>query len=373
MATVNATLSNFFGIAELSYRGIGSGETRSHPSLPTFMQDVGKRQGVNYASAFSEAVMGKGSLTNAVNDYSEEKSSFKSEFKSAMDSAKKTAGGLNNLNYGSKKDSPLNSLNLNNINADSNQNKANSKVLADRIGELYGDDDEKSMAQNIENEETDEQGREEMAGLANESRTTPPFQVQIEDDTEDDSSPLSLNQTIGGVSPAASDAVSVNPKETPTENSVLSVDPARTANAVSGLMENYNDAVGFLQSHMGTSGTFDRFAMSFGNTPELTDDMDRIGVQFEPATGMVSVDTKALTDAIKDSPDSVENILGKNGFGGAIERSSDAGNFGSDRMFPSITESLGDKNDNIKGMYGFMRQVTSTPRGNLGNLMDTNY
>lgn len=360
MATVNATLSNFFGIAELSYRGIGSGETRSHPALPTFMQDVGKMQGVNYASSFSEAVMGKGSLTNAVNDYSEEKSSFKNEFKSAMDNAKKTAGDLNNLNYGKKKDSPLNTLNLNATRANSNKNDPNSKVLADRISDLHANDDEEVATIKKENTENSEDNNKTNTELANESRTTPPFQAKIEDDTAKKTNVIGQNPDIAqNLNPAASDAVSV--------------DPAETADAVSGLMDDYNDTVGFLQSRIGTSGAFDHFVSSFGNASKMADDMDRIGVQFEPATGMVSVDTKTLTNAIKDSPDSVENILGKNGFGGAIEKSSDAGNFGSDKMFPSLTESLGDKNDNVKGMYGYMRQVTSTPRGNLGNLMDTNY
>jgi len=361
MATVNATLSNFFGIAELSYRGIGSGETRSHPTLPTFMQDVGKVQGVNYASNFSEAVMGKGSLTNAVNSYSEEKSSFKSEFKNAMDNAKKTAGNLNNLDYGAKKDSPLNTLNQNNISDKSDKNSPNSKGLADRISALHADDDKNLRAQKNEDNE-DDKTKQALTELANESRTTPPFQAKIEDDNNSESNTIGSNPAMREEEVAetvASDA--------------LSIDPAETAGAVSNLMNNYNDTVGFLQSRMGTSDTFDHFASSFGNASEMADDMDKIGVQFEPATGMVSVDTKTLTDAIKDSPNSVENILGKNGFGGAIEKSSDAGNFGSDRMFPTITESFGGGNDQIKGMYGQLRQVTSTPRGNLGNFMDMNY
>ena len=355
MATVNATLSNFFGIAELSYRGIGSGETRSHPTLPTFMQEVGKVRGVNYASSFSEAVMGKGSLTNAVNSYSEEKSSFKSEFKNAMDNAKKTAGNLNNLDYGAKKDSPLNTLNQDSINKKSEKNSPNSRGLADRISDLHAGDDENLSAKKTEDTESNDTDNQTNTELANESRITPPFQAKIEDDTKNEN-----------MSPTEGDAMAVAREE-------ASADPAETAGQVSNLMNDYNNTVGFLQSRMGTSGTFDHFASSFGNASKMADDMDKIGVQFEPATGMVSVDTKTLTDAIKDSPNSVENILGKNGFGGAIEKSSDAGRFGSDRMFPSITESLGDKNDNIKGMYGQMRQVTSTPRGNLGNFMDTNY
>ena len=361
MATVNATLSNFFGIAELSYRGIGSGETRSHPTLPTFMQEVGKVKGVNYASSFSEAVMGKGSLTNAVNSYSEDKSSFKSEFKNAMDNAKKTAGNLNNLDYGAKKDSPLSTLNQNNVNNRSNKNDPNSKGLADRISDLHANDDEDLSAKKTEDTKSDDTDNKTNTELANESRITPPFQAKIEDDSKNESETTAI-----GKNPTESEAVAIAREE-------ASTDPAETAGQVSNLMDNYNDTVGFLQSRMGTSGTFDHFASSFGNASKMADDMDKIGIQFEPATGMVSVDTKTLTDAIKDSPDSVENILGKNGFGGAIEKSSEVGSFGSEKMFPSITESFGDRNDNIKGMYGQMRQVTSTPRGNLGNLMDMNY
>lgn len=359
MATVNATLSNFFGIAELSYRGIGSGETRSHPSLPSFMQNVGKIQGVNYAASYSEAIMGKGNLTNVVNDYSDEKSSFKSEFQNAMNNAKKTAGRLNSLDYGVQKNSPQGMLNRNAGAHYLNQDNDSTKVSANKTKNIKADIDESKAAQVAEREEDNEANDEKLTELANESRKTPPFQAQISDNAVSNVSTINTNMSKDEISSNVTD--------------VAAVDPSKTAGAVSNLMEDYNDTVGFLQSRIGTSDTFDHFASSFGNSPELVEDMDKIGVQVEPATGMVSVDTKTLTEAIKDSPDSVENILGKNGLGGAIEKSSEAGNFSSDKMFPSITDTLGGRYDNLKGMYGQMRQVTATPRGNLGNLMDTNY
>ena len=348
MATVNATLSNFYGVAELASRGIGAGETRSHPSIPTFMQDVGKISGVNYASRFSDAVMGKGSLTNVVNNYSEEKSSFQTEFKSAMNNAKKTGEGLNNLNFGAKKNSSVSATAANLQSSKNNDAKQVPKdeerlTLSERMGGFRQEEDK----------ETDSEMR-----LVNEARTTPPFQVPI--------AGVSDNETD-------SESSEVGNTEVSSADTANAVDPSETAGAVSNLMNDYNDAVGFLQSRMGTSNAFDHFASSFGSSGDLTGDMEKIGVQVEPATGMVSVDTEALTTAIKESPDSVEQILGSSGFGGQIERNSNAGNFGSNKMFPSITESLGAENDNRKGMYDNARQITSTPRGNLGNLMDMNY
>lgn len=345
MATVNATLSNFYGIAGLASRGIGTGEVRSHPTIPTFFQNMGKMQGVNYASRFSEAVMGKGSLTEAVNSYSEEKSSFQSDFKDAMDKAKKTGAGLNNLNYGAnKKESPLETLHQNNITGNLNKKDDRANMLVNNRTDDVKDDKENELTA------TAKEDKEKRDDVVNEARTTPPFQAEIESAT-----PVSPAPTEGIAAPSAMQA------------------PEDKVSAVSNLMENYNDTIGFLQSRMGTSETFDRFASSFGGDDELTGNMDKIGVQVEPVTGMISVDTKTLTDAIKESPDSVENILGKNGFGGRIERNSEAGNFGSDRMYPSFTESLGGQNDNRKGMYDNMSHITSTPKGNLGNLMDTNY
>lgn len=357
MATVNATLSNFFGVAELASRGIGSGETRSHPAIPTFMQNVGKIQGVNYAQSFSKSVMDNGGLTNAVNNYSEEKDSFKAEFKNAMDKAKKTAGGLNNLDYGQEKKSPLNTLSQHPIGF----KDLNESAAAGKMHDASKTDTNKSFLtqRNSPLDDVEKQNKEETE-LVNESRTTPPFQAEIED------SAPKRDDTAIGVNPVASEA-------TPKATDAISFDASKTAGAVSSMMEEYNDTVGFLQSKIGISDNFDHFASSFAANSELTDNMDKIGVQVEPATGMVSVDTKALTDAIEDSPDSVKNILGKNGFAGVIEKSSEAGNFGANKMFPSITDAFLDKHENLKGMYSQMRQVTSTPRGNLGNLMDTNY
>jgi hypothetical protein len=383
MATVNATLSNFFGIAGLASRGIGTGEVRSHPSIPTFFQDMGKVQGVNYAKSFSTAVMGKGSLTNAVNSYSEEKSSFQSEFKNAMDSAKKTGTGLNNIDYGAKKDSPLDNLHQNNITGNLNKkDDANSEKTGMFINTADALD---TKDKNNDKVSTDEEKKKlESEEVANEARTTPPFQAEIKDNEAaprqaDNEYQIKPNEGANNFGNFTAEPRTNNfgnfkaQPETGNFGNFMPATPESQANEVSSLMENYNNTVGFLQSRLGTSETFDHFASSFGNADELSDNMDKIGVQLEPATGMISVDTKTLSKAIEDSPDSVESILGKNGLGGRIEKSSDVGNFGSERMFPSITESLGGGNDAIKGMYGNMRQITSTPRGNLGNLMDMNY
>ena len=99
MATINASVGNFFAITDLASRGIGNGKTISHPTVPTFLSDSIKSTGVNYASLFSQSMIGSKSLGSMVSDYDSAKTSFQSEFKQAMGVAKKTGEALKNVNY----------------------------------------------------------------------------------------------------------------------------------------------------------------------------------------------------------------------------------------------------------------------------------
>lgn len=344
MATINASVSNFFSIADLAAKGIGAGQTISHPTIPTFFKDSMKSPGVNYASTYFNSILGNNSLSNVVSDYDSAKSSFQSEFKQAMGDAKKTGEALKNVDYRNSSDTG---------NAQSNQTSGNKfgtflKPKNAQTGFLEGagakttnDISQKSAKTDkaAEKDTTDDdKDKQDIAkeepkngvfadSLANESRKTPPFHAPEED----------------------------------------------TAEEITGLINQYNDAVGYLQSKIGISSQFDYFASSFNNTEDgLMQNMESVGVNMEP-TGMLSVDTQTLTKALQENPDSVEQALGQDGLAGQIDKKTISSDYQADRIFPRLDETLGHPDDSSKGMYAPNMHIASTMRGNRGNLMDMYY
>ncbi len=331
MATINASVGNFMGITSLASRGIGTGQTINHPSIPTFLSNSGKSTGINYASTYFNSMLNNHTLGSIVSKYDAEKSSFQSEFKQAMGDARKTGEALKNVDYRGKdaavKAKPDNSPsrllsalgNQDNLSGPANTTNIQNKNAAGQTEEY--DEDRKANTVPKENPE-DDLGS---AVPANEATKTPPF-------------------------PSSSD----------------------TVQELSGLINQYNDTVDYLQSKIGMSSQFDYFAASFNNTDNLMRSMEDIGVNVEP-TGTLSVDTQALTKALQEKPDSVEQALGAEGLAGKIDKSTAASDYQSGRMFPSINEALGQENDSHKGMYAQNSRIASTLRGNSGRLMDMYY
>ena len=329
MATINASVSNFMGMTDLASRGIGTGQTINHPSIPTFLSNSGKSTGVNYASTYFQSMLNNNTLGSIVSKYDSEKSSFQSEFKQAMGDARKTGEALKNVDYRGKdaaaKTKPDNSAGglLSTLDSQgskpTNATSIRNKDAAVKTEENSGD----RKTANVPQE--DPEDKSNAIPPANEPTKTPPF-------------------------PSSSD----------------------TAQKLSGLINQYNDTVDYLQSKIGMSSQFDYFAASFNNTDNLMRSMEDIGVNVEP-TGTLSVDTQALTKALQEKPDSVEQALGAEGLAGKIDKSTAASDYQSGRMFPSINEALGQENDSHKGMYAQNSRIASTLRGNSGRLMDMYY
>ena len=334
MATIHASVGNFFSITDLASRGIGSGKTISHPTVPTFLSDSVKSTGVNYATLFSQSMIGSKSLGSMVSDYDSAKTSFQSEFKQAMGVAKKTGEALKNMDYrGSSADGMSSGNGLGNS-LRKKDTAVNSTGTRDGNGlALYrkGDEEDKPAASSLAgkkeaaSEANDGSAPQKDDALANESRRTPPFQAA-----------------------------------------------ESTARELTNIIEQYNDTVGYLQSKVGMSSQFDFFAASFNDTKGLARGMDDIGVNVEP-TGMLSVDQDTLAKALQEKPESVEQTLGQEGLGGQLEQRTATTDFQAGRMFPSIEETLGQPDDAAKGMYAPNMQISATMRGNSGKLMDMYY
>ena len=332
MATINASVSNFMALSDLTAKGIGTGQTISRPTVPAFLSNSMKRTGVNYASAFYGSMLNTNTLGGAISQYNSEKSSFQSEFRQAMGDARKTGEALKNVDYGGKEAAT----------------GAQSKNAKDSIGGLL------SNLNSLRDRKNPLEAREN--GVKD----------FIEVDTEDNTEELAEKNDELARDPAtaalAHDSTKMPPKPDATD----------TAQELTGLIDQYNDTVNYLQSKVGMSSQFDFFAASFQDTRKFMGTMEDIGINVEP-TGTLSVNTQSLTEALQARPDSVEQALGAEGLAGQIDRNTASSDFRAERVFPRIDEALGHPNESTKGMYAPNMQISSTMRGDRGNLMDMYY
>ena len=79
----------------------------------------------------------------------------------------------------------------------------------------------------------------------------------------------------------------------------------------------------------------------FGDASYKADTLRQVGITVNSSSGTLSVNDAALTKALKEEPNRVENILGKNGLAGATEKKVDFAKTQRDKIFPSAQQMLG--------------------------------
>ena len=79
----------------------------------------------------------------------------------------------------------------------------------------------------------------------------------------------------------------------------------------------------------------------FGDASYKADTLRQVGITVNSTSGTLSVNDAALTKALKEEPNRVENILGKNGLAGATEKKVDFAKTQRDKIFPSAQQMLG--------------------------------
>lgn len=140
-----------------------------------------------------------------------------------------------------------------------------------------------------------------------------------------------------------------------------------TAKEVASLLDNYNDTVGHLHDRRGQSTRFDSAYHRGSNAEDskFMSSLTSIGINVN-FTGVVSVDTDKLSNALRDNPDKVEQILGKDGLAGRIANSVASSGYQSERMSPTINSLAARSSALLSPRW----TVAAMMYGNGGNFMD---
>ena len=138
--------------------------------------------------------------------------------------------------------------------------------------------------------------------------------------------------------------------------------------AVTSLVDNYNDSLNFLKENSEVSGRVGRMASNFGDTTYRSSLYEQIGINVGK-DGTLSIDEEKLANSIAENPDKVSRLLGKDGLAGKAEQHVNTANSQRNNLFPSAKSMLGSQLDQA-AIYTGKSMVNMSMISNIGNLVN---
>ena len=128
---------------------------------------------------------------------------------------------------------------------------------------------------------------------------------------------------------------------------------------VKDFVSDYNDTIKMFGDYSEVSSRASGMQKLFGDASYKADTLKQIGITVNSTAGTLAVNDAALTKALKEEPNRVENILGKNGLAGAAEKKVDFAKTQRDKIFPSAQQMLG---------QNYQRALAYTSAGSLTSM-----
>ena len=108
-------------------------------------------------------------------------------------------------------------------------------------------------------------------------------------------------------------------------------------NSVRNLVRDYNTTVNYLNENRGVSSRMNALTNSFRYNNPINESLRNIGISVN-ATGELTIDENALSLALENDSNGVNEVLGSEGLAGRLERDIDRANAQGERLFPNIAD-----------------------------------
>ncbi|MBQ7498740.1 MAG: flagellar filament capping protein FliD [Selenomonas sp.] len=133
-------------------------------------------------------------------------------------------------------------------------------------------------------------------------------------------------------------------------------------------VDNYNSAIDMFKDYGDVSKRMSYMGTVFGDTTARADTYAKIGLNVG-SDGKITIDEEKLAKAIQDSPNRVENILGKDGLTGKAENHVNFAKGQEDKLFPSVDSMFG-KQLKQASVYSGNSLLQLHSYANLGNFVN---
>jgi len=144
----------------------------------------------------------------------------------------------------------------------------------------------------------------------------------------------------------------------------------KALSTVGEFVDNYNSAIGLFKDYGDVSKRMSYMGTVFGDTTARANTYAKIGLNVG-SDGKIAVDEEKLAKAIQDSPNRVENILGKDGLTGKAENHVNFAKGQEDRLFPSVDSMFGKqlKQASVYSGSSLLQLHSFAAMGNFVNMM----
>lgn len=138
---------------------------------------------------------------------------------------------------------------------------------------------------------------------------------------------------------------------------------------VKSLVSDYNDALSFFSDNKDVSKRASALATEFADTTYRADSYSAIGINVDSKTGALTLDEDKLAKALTTESSRTENLLGRNGLSGKAESHVNLANFQKDKVFPSMSNMLGNETK-LASLYTGSTLMNISAFATTGNLLD---
>lgn len=280
-------------------------------------------------------------LTNLLNNYTENKDNFGLALKENLDSLKNAADRLKDLmdaKEAEKKENAtgvLEELAIDSDDEDNDENTGSALSTLKGFAEENIPPEQRNLAGIPQVPEDDESKDSDST-----EQPTPPEPPMQE--TEETVKPIRTLKDFAEVYLSA---------EQNTEETVQNADEDSRVTDVKNLIRDFNSMLTYLNKNRGMSNLMSALADNFGNNKDLTKSLEDIGVSVD-AEGFLSLNESILNSALERDADEVSSVLGSEGLAGQLDRSINLANYQGDRLFTSVLEYLNQKvQDDAESLY----------------------
>ena len=290
------------------------------------------------------------SMSEMIENYNEQRKSFKSDLSEAMSSLKKSADEFSNPKQISSNERATENLTgtLSTLKEFAKDNVPPEERFAVQV-----ESSEKTETSQRTNEMAEIQRQVQIENRRVAQSTPKPAIRDRFDDFAENYLVAEKNETTA----------EVNAKENDAEDNQMA--------KIRNLVRDFNSTMSYLNENRGVSNRVSALAAAFGDSGELEQSLNRIGISVNSA-GELSVDENELANALSEDAKGVKEVLGNDGLAGRLNRNVNLANYQSDKLFSNITDYVGgNKEETSEALYAAGRMKTAMyTQQNAGNLLN---
>ena len=140
---------------------------------------------------------------------------------------------------------------------------------------------------------------------------------------------------------------------------------------VRNLVDRFNDAVSYFNENRGMSDRMNALAGNFRDNDNFANSLNAVGITVGD-NGRLTVNETRLVDALNENSGNVNEVLGRNGLAGRLDRNVELANSQRENLFPTVTDYVNDRRDEpTESLYAAqLNQTAALARQTTSNFVN---